>query len=270
MNPDQSAESLYEEYLVSPWSEPSRREREFLDAGEPLAATLPDGTTVFGRRWRPPGDSRGTVLLAHGWAGRSATWLVLVPLLLAAGYDAVAFDAPGHGETRAADAETRSHFFLFAATLLAAQKALGEDRPFVAIVGHSFGASVFPYALNRGFRAERAILIAPTARVESLLPRWADARGLAPDRVSAIRALWIAEFGAEILASTDPVVQVAHATTPALILHDVGDVEVPVEDGRELARTWPGAVFEATTGLGHRRILLSRAAMERIVDSIRA
>ena len=262
-----TAEALYEEYLTTPWSEPSRREREFLDAGEPLTLATEDGD-VRGRRWRAESGTRGAILLAHGWAGRSSTWLVLAPMLNAAGLDVFAFDAPGHGETRGPEGPPRSSFFAFAATLLAAQSQILSSTPLRAVVGHSIGACTIPYALAQGLQAERAVLISPTAHTESFLTRWAAARGLSPEEEASVKQVWLAEFGEDVLQRTDPEQQARAMTVPALILHDGFDIEAPIEDGQTLTRAWPGATLEETTGLGHRRILLSRAAMGQVVEFV--
>ena len=262
------SEELYAQYLDPPWTPPARRERAFLDSGEPLGLATEFGP-VLGRRWRAEGERRGQTLLAHGWAGRVATWLVLAPLLTGRGFDVIAYDAPAHGETRGASdgggEPGRSHFFAFAATLVEAGRAHGG---FAGAVGHSFGGSVLPFALNHGLEAERAALIAPTAETSAYLSRWAAAQGLAPEEEAGVGALWAAEFGPERLEEVGTLGQAARMTIPAMVMHDEGDGEVPSDDGAAVAAAWPGAEFVRTTGLAHRRILLSREAMGRVADFI--
>jgi pimeloyl-ACP methyl ester carboxylesterase len=50
----------------------------------------------------------------------------------------------------------------------------------------------------------------------------------------------------------------AGLSTPALVVHDRADAEVPWNDGAAIATAWPGARLVATEGLGHRRILRDR------------
>jgi pimeloyl-ACP methyl ester carboxylesterase len=47
----------------------------------------------------------------------------------------------------------------------------------------------------------------------------------------------------------------AALATPALVIHDVGDPQVPFAEGEALARAWPGARLRALHGLGHNRPL---------------
>jgi hypothetical protein len=49
--------------------------------------------------------------------------------------------------------------------------------------------------------------------------------------------------------------------TPALVVHDRTDGEVPWSDGDEVARAWPGARLRTTEGLGHRRVLRDPAVI---------
>jgi len=52
---------------------------------------------------------------------------------------------------------------------------------------------------------------------------------------------------------------------PALIVHDRGDREVPFLSAQSLQRAWKGAELMATEGLGHRKLLVDPAVVERAV-----
>jgi pimeloyl-ACP methyl ester carboxylesterase len=55
-----------------------------------------------------------------------------------------------------------------------------------------------------------------------------------------------------------------------LVIHDEQDKDVPVSDGRLLVDLWPGARFQGTTGLGHRRILRDPGVIADIVQACEA
>jgi pimeloyl-ACP methyl ester carboxylesterase len=55
---------------------------------------------------------------------------------------------------------------------------------------------------------------------------------------------------------------------PLLVVHDAGDREIPVRGGEALAKAWPGAEFEETSGLGHYRILQDSAVVRMAVDFV--
>jgi hypothetical protein len=57
----------------------------------------------------------------------------------------------------------------------------------------------------------------------------------------------------------------AAARAPALVVYDRADREVDFSNGEALAWAWPGARMHATSGLGHRRILRTPAAVADIV-----
>jgi pimeloyl-ACP methyl ester carboxylesterase len=58
-------------------------------------------------------------------------------------------------------------------------------------------------------------------------------------------------------------------TTPALIIHDRDDPDVPYAHGEEIANAWPGAQLVATAGLGHRAILRDPDVVRRTVEFLR-
>lgn len=58
-----------------------------------------DGTEVFARSWRPDGEIRGVVQIAHGMGEHSARYARFAAALVGAGWWAVADDHRGHGHT---------------------------------------------------------------------------------------------------------------------------------------------------------------------------
>ena len=61
---------------------------------------------------------------------------------------------------------------------------------------------------------------------------------------------------------------VSTLTTPVLIIHDRGDEDIPVAEGRAIAAAWPGAALVETTGLGHHAIMRDVAVAERVAGFI--
>jgi len=235
-----------------PWEEAvlAKAERVTLDVG------------FRALRWRPEGEPVGRVLCMHGWEGRATQFGTLADALVDAGYEVLALDGPGHGESP----EEQAHPVAFARALMLVDQELG---PFDHVVGHSMGAGALVVALSWGLRAERAVLLASPSSIEGVLGRFGTFIGL-PDRC---KGLLMDEMGAlvgvhpeglHIAAMADGLVQTA------LVLHDPEDVEVPVEDGRAIAEHWPNARWEEVRGVGHRRILRDGATVERVVAFLRA
>jgi pimeloyl-ACP methyl ester carboxylesterase len=80
------------------------------------------------------------VLLIHGFPDSSALWRSVTPRLNAAGYQTVALDQRGFGESDAPEGKRRYALTHLAADALAVLDALGIHR--AHLVGHDWGAAV--------------------------------------------------------------------------------------------------------------------------------
>jgi len=188
-----------------------------------------------------------TVLLIHGWSGAAAQWSRFIEPLVREGYNAVALDMPAHGFS---DGD-RTNLKEFVEAIIDTAERV---RPIHAVVAHSLGATAATLALGHGLRAQRAVLIGPSARdVPGYVHAFARHLGLPRAREPRLVALMrqrfgdLAQFDARRVASTLDI--------PALLFHDEGDREIPFAEGESLARTWPGARMRRLRGLGHNRPL---------------
>jgi 3-oxoadipate enol-lactonase len=83
---------------------------------------------------------RGRVLLLHGFAGAKEDFADWLDPLAAAGWQAVAYDQRGHGQSGRPDGEAAFSLPIFKDDLLALVDAMGWDR--FVLVGHSMGGMV--------------------------------------------------------------------------------------------------------------------------------
>lgn len=118
--------------------------------------------------WRhPAGAARGTVLVLHGYYDHVGIFDHVIERLLAAGYDVLAFDLPGHGLSSGDPAAI--HDFGEYQTVLAAvvDTMAGLPKPWHLVAQSTGGAIVMTYLLTRP-RAEipfaGAALLAPLVR----------------------------------------------------------------------------------------------------------
>lgn len=189
-----------------------------------------------------------TVLLVHGWSGRTAQFSEFVAPLTRAGLRVIGFDAPAHGRS-SGNATSLPE-------ISAAIRALSDVYgPLHAAIAHSFGVTCTLHALHQGLRVNRVVGISPPATIEHLFRVFSERLGLRSAAQAGARRLFEARFGADVWTAFAPIELAPRATTPALIVHDRGDREVPWRDGAALAEAWPGAEFKLTDGLGHRRLL---------------
>ena len=191
--------------------------------------------------------SQAVVLFSHGWSSfglRASSWL---NALQHAGYAVVAYDQVAHGRSSGHRATLPD----FGRITTAVARHLGKVD---TLIGHSLGGTASALALSNGIKARRAVLIAPAADARAATERFASKLGLS-ERVSApMREFIIDAAGVsfERLAAQNVVPRLS---TPALIVHDLEDQEVPWEEGERYARYWPEARLLSTQGLGHHRIV---------------
>ncbi len=229
-----------------------------------LAAATRRSLTVMGQRiawyrWGLAGAPR--VVCAHGWWSHAGRFVQLGQALAAAGFEVVAFDAPGHGRSGG----WRASMPEFGRTLRAVVEAAG---PMHAAIGHSLGGAATIFATHRGLPVQRAAVLAAPADVMVWVDRYAEALGLSAALDRRVRD----RLAARLDVSWDDLNLLAAASTmriPGLVVHDADDRDVPAEEGRALADRWPGAAFVGTSGLGHRGVLRDPAVITAVVEFVR-
>ena len=207
------------------------------------------------------GERGPGVLLVHGWGSRGARFVDLGGALLASGHRIVTFDAPGHG----ASPGRLSSGPEFARAALAVAAAVG---PVSAVVGHSLGGFAAALAIDGGLAARRAVLISPSANVNSYSAQFAALLGVAAPVMSSMRD----RLARRLDFAWDEMDVPAFAPAmriPLLVIHDQDDREVRWHDGAAIAEAWPAAELVTTTGLGHHRILSDSAVISRVVSFLR-
>ena len=239
----------------------SARELELLATG-----TRYDVRSPYGRlaAWRFGNPDRPVVVLVHGWGGRGAQLRAFGPALLEAGYQAVLFDHVGHGFSEGAEA-TLVHFWNDLDAVVGDLEAQGKSV--AGVIGHSLGAAAAGAWLNHTRRALRTVLVAPPTSVERHSGYFARKLGIAEPVRRAMQERFERRLGRR-WAEFELPGSVRNVRADALVIHDAGDREVSQSSGLALARTWPGARFVGTAGLGHRFILRDAGVVQDAVDFI--
>jgi len=197
------------------------------------------------------------VLFLHGWSGRGSQVAAFIEPLLDAGYQVVAPDAPGHGETPGRE----TNIFEVARMVVALCERFG---PVHAAITHSFGGMVLAYAMTQGVQVGRVVCISAPADVDFLLEGFAQTLSMHPRVLEELRRRIERRF--EGSYSTMSTVENARKlSVPALIIHDEQDGNVPWQQGMRIADAWPGARFIRTQGLGHGRILRDSSVVNATV-----
>jgi len=216
---------------------------------------------------RLPVWSRGegpAVLLVHGWEGRGSQMGAFAAPLAAAGFRAVAYDAPGHG---AAPGRLSS----LPAMIDGVTAVAGAVGPLAGVVAHSAGAAATSVALRRslgaaaGLAPEAVVFVAPGADPGRFLGVAAGWLGLPPEIAHRTRRRIEGRFDIRFEDLRTPSFA-GELDRPLLVVHDRDDREVPWEEGSAIAAAWPGARLVTTRGLGHRRVLRDPEVVERAVS----
>jgi pimeloyl-ACP methyl ester carboxylesterase len=201
------------------------------------------------------------VLFVHGWSGRGSQVAAFVEPLNRAGYQVIAVDAPGHGESPG----DRTNILECVVVLQALNETCG---PLYAAITHSFGGMVLAYGMKQGLQIERVVCISAPANSEFLLDMFAKTLTMHKSVVDVMWRRLGQRYGGDFLALSSTVNNVEELSVPALIIHDEDDVGVPWQQGRLIADAWSGAQFLKTKGLGHGRILRDAQTIRAAVDFI--
>ena len=227
-------------------------------AGEARFETLlVDASPVAVYRW----GTGPVVLFVHGWSGRGSQVAEFVVPLTAAGYQVIAVDAPGHGNTPG----DSTNILECAAVLQALAEQYG---PIHAAITHSFGGMVLAYAMRAGMTLQRVVCIGTPASIGFLLDGFAQTLAMPAGVVAALQQRLEMRFQGDLDARISTVNNVRGLAAAALVIHDTDDASVPWQQGQMLAAAWPGATFLKTSGLGHGRILRDQAVVRAAVDFI--
>lgn len=246
-------------FLTPPKRPVREKERDFLAGGEGFVVPAGEGRIAA---WRFGPVAAPAVLLSHGWGGRGAQLRAFVPALVAAGFQAVVFDHAGHGLSEGRE----SSLVAFSRGLEAVATALEARGIRVAgVVGHSLGAAAIAPFLRASGRQLRAVLVAPPASLVGYSAWFSRKLGLGEAIRGRLQAAVEHRYGVR-WADLELPRAVASLEAPALVIHDAGDADVPFRAGLAVARTWPGARFLRTDGLGHHAILRDPGVVRDAID----
>jgi pimeloyl-ACP methyl ester carboxylesterase len=252
-----SASALREFLRPPPPLRNLKRETEILAMANHAEVTLRPGTEnpeerIAYYRWGS-GDRR--VLLVHGWGGRAAQFFALIPRLMDAGFEVIAFDAPAHGASSGSFASGPA----FART---ARTIAEVNGPLDGIVAHCLGAAGSAIALSQGLTVARAVFLAPAAFIGPLLEEFICLHQLPEPVATELRQRFAARYLARII-SVPLMARDFH--TPVLIFHDPEDRDLSFLHGEAIAAAWPAAELIPASGVGHWRILRDQSVIERSI-----
>jgi pimeloyl-ACP methyl ester carboxylesterase len=208
------------------------------------------------------GQKGPTILLVHGWSGRGTQLGPFAEALVDSGFHVVSFDAPAHGKSSG----KQTNIYEIAETISALDKLYG---PFKAVITHSFGGPCLAIAMKEGLKTTRVVNISPPSQTAGLVKKFTDALTLPGNVENELIRCIEKNFGEGVWHDSSMENNVQNLDTPALVIHDVDDVDVPWHEGQSIAKAWSEVRFIKTSKLGHRRILRDPATIKATVDFVK-
>jgi alpha-beta hydrolase superfamily lysophospholipase len=220
----------------------------------PLYTTV-DDVVLTGREWLTDTPPTAAVVLVHGFSASADDPKVcaVAEALSAAGFDVVAYDSRGHGQSEGASTlgDLERH------DVAAAVEVARERTHRVVLVGASMGAiAALRYAATDGAGALAGV-VTVSCPAQWRLPR--NARGMfaaALTRTRAGRAAasrWMrVQVAPKWTNPEPPIALVPRVGAPLAIVHGDADRFVPVSDASELhAAACEPRRLEIVGGMGH-------------------
>ncbi|WP_219835172.1 S9 family peptidase [Paenibacillus sp. R14(2021)] len=186
----------------------------------------------------PRGESKGTVLLYHGWGSAIDHYLFFGAMIADWGYDVIVPELPEHGvrgKLDYGDTIVLERYF-WQVVLKGAEEAaaitaeLNEAAGTIAVIGHSAGGFIAAGAMIRSNRIQAGIVINGSCA-------WAKFEELYREKTGR-RPMDAGEQA--FLAKHDPYTRLALEDERALLmLHGTEDTTVPIDSQRYVVQTKP-------------------------------
>jgi alpha-beta hydrolase superfamily lysophospholipase len=173
-------------------------------------------------------ESRGTLVIVHGWGANAEMMLPLAQPFYQAGMNVLVYDARNHGKS---DSDSFSSLPRFAEDLAMALEWVQQNTPDhqIIVLGHSVGAAAAILTASRGADIDLVIGVSGFAHPKLMMNRHLDR----PWLPSFLRPLimnyiqWVIGFRFDDIA---PMNLISHVRCPVLLAHGTNDTVVPIDD----------------------------------------
>jgi len=215
--------------------------KAFLSSGTESIIAF-EGKNIASYSW---GHGSETILCVHGWQSNSFRWKKFIESFDHARYTVLAIDAPGHGASSGRILNVPMYARLIAQIM--------EETEIDFILGHSMGCFSALHAMHdeTAKRPKAAVLLAAAASAEEFVGFFKEIVGLSNRAERELRIFFKSYVGHEV-SYFETNRYAPSMEFPALIIHDRGDLEIPVKYAQRLHEAWPQSELVLTDGLGHR------------------
>ena len=200
-----------------------------------------------------------TWILGHGWSGSSSQFYSLMEYIVAAGYTALAFDNPAHGESE-------GRYGHLPGFVKAFDEVLDQQASIAGVIAHSMGGAMVLESRHSQLEGKPILLVAPVLNYTENLVSTVKRSGYSMKLFNEVVGE-IAETYQYSLESIDPLERLKTHLGATIIVHDKADRFASFKHS-ETAGNFDHVQLLATEGLGHGRILNSdplRQAFDSLV-----
>jgi Alpha/beta hydrolase family len=226
-------------------------ETQYLENATPFHIQV-HGNEIRCWEWgRGPG-----ILFVHGWNGRGVNLACFFKPVIDAGYSAITYDAPAHGES---GGHVTNYFELSdtVRSFLAPSRGLNIQ----GIIAHSIGASAVINCISKDKPPVDAVLIAPALKLKELTFNLFNQHGV-PEMVYQNMIHEMEGYYGYNLHQDNPYILAKTISSKMLIVHDKNDRTISYSDSKKLSEKTDHVFLHTTRGLGHKRILREKAVVD--------
>jgi pimeloyl-ACP methyl ester carboxylesterase len=235
------------------------KEIEIRDTAEKVRFKLEDGVEIQGYLW----GTGPIVLFVHGWAGRGTQFRNFFPEVVSAGFRVLAVDGPAHGLSSG----RRTDLDGFKNMLFEIEKTVGKIN---SIITHSFGGVATLYSIMNGLRVNTLINIASPTIGDEIIDTYLRAMNGSKKTGEYFKQYVFDLTGKPFYEfSSEYFIQHIPDDVQVLLVHDRGDVEVPITHPKRLVELRPSTQLLITEGLGHYRILKDQEIIRQSVTFLK-
>ena len=260
ISPRKAAERAFRLFCTPYAGKPQRKEPAVFHKAGKISLQTADNQ-VAGYRWRSDHSNDKKILIAHGFSSNAAKFEKYINPLLLAGFEVLAFDAPGHGHSSG----NMLNAYIYRNMILEAEKQFG---PFYGIMGHSLGGLAASLAMEMlpDQEQRKLVLVAPATETERAMDNFFRMIRADETLQQSFRQ-HVGEITEHPVSYYAVSRAVSNLKTPIFWLHDRNDSICPFADVMPVMdRNHPHIHFEITEGLGHSRIYKENHVCQAIVS----
>jgi pimeloyl-ACP methyl ester carboxylesterase len=216
-------------------------QQEYLNTAQQEQISIDDKVTIHTYHWKGNGK---TVLLIHGWESNAHRWWKLIDELRKKEYNIIAFDAPGHGNSK-------GKIFNVPLYTKCLEAITQHYKPEIHI-GHSVGGltNIYHFYKHAPAHIHKMVVLGAPSELHEIMSDYQKILGMTNHVMRALDEYINERFGFSIDAFSGSAFAKA-ITVPGLIIHDKLDVIAPVTASRAFHKNWEKSSYIETEGFGH-------------------